>query len=107
MDRRWAALFPGATLNDENGEFVMGKQNFEYDRQFGLGYKNRCSSPSRACSSEQHPNDWGGEDSGNYAVEEWAELFMNFIMGGFADDPAGRARQSWTAGIINKLLGTP
>ena len=106
-------VLKNSTINDENGAFVMGERNVDgtmkYDRQPGLGYSPPCRSTTVACSTEQHPIDWRGNvGDGNNGDEEWGELFMNYMTGGFDLDSApGRKRMEWTSVMINFLVSPP
>jgi len=98
-------VLEGNTWRDENGTFVMGRENGQYNRQSRLGYSPQCISASTACSTEQHPRDLGTLNSGNNGGEEWADLFLNYVNGTFdTGSPAGRARLNITSGIIDILL---
>ncbi len=94
------------TWRDENGVFVMGKENGQYNRQSLIGYSLQCASTSTACSTEQHPRDLSTANSGNNGGEEFADLFLNYVNGTFDNTAAGRARLNWTSNIINILLSS-
>ena len=100
-------LLDNSSVYDANGDFVMGREDGVYNRKHGLGYSPQCKYTTVACSTEQHPIDWtggGGPGNGNTAIEEWAELFMNYNAGTFANNAAGTARLMWTYSTLSNLL---
>ncbi len=92
------------TINDSKGNFVMGMNGDQYDRQSMLGYSPQCANSRTACSTEQHPRDLWTPNSGNNGSEEWADQFLNYVTGGFSNTLPGIARMDWTAGIVDALV---
>jgi len=74
----------------------MGGYQYGNHRQPFIGYLRLCTTTNYACSPEQHPIDLGTNKSGDDAIEEWGDLFLNFVNEGFSFDAPGRARFKWT-----------
>jgi len=66
-------------IYDSTGKFVMGGYYNGKHRQPYIGYLHPCNTTVFACSSEQHPKDMGKgtDDTGDSAIEEWGDLFLN------------------------------
>lgn len=84
--------------------FVFGRNsNGIYDRQPGRGYTSpRIWDPVRNSNvaAEQHPRNW--EPDGNTAVEEWADMWANYVAGNIdLEKSTGQARFNFVSTILN------
>ncbi|MFZ5883976.1 MAG: RHS repeat-associated core domain-containing protein [Chloroflexota bacterium] len=105
----------GSSIYTEDGDFVMGRRNGNYDRQVGIGYSSRnvCDPHWSGCSidAEQHPGTinstsaWG--QSGNTADEEWGDLVANYVSGNISNNGYGAARANWLNTILNTFFALP
>jgi len=98
---------------NQTGERVMGRdcpdnqygdacKTPPYNRIDGLGYiqYNVISDPSGYnAETEMHPRSM---DGGNTAIEEWGDLFANFVAGNFDSSGVGRAKYNW---VHDQLFG--
>lgn len=99
-DKYTTYLDNNTIYTNETGEFVMGREcpdkaKCKYRRTDGLGLiatsLDQCGKkvPAEIHSIALFPGD------GNTAIEEWGDLFANYVINNFDDSPAGRAKYDW------------
>lgn len=91
-----------------DGEFVMGRQYGQYNRQPGLGYLNPCPAGVNGCSSEQHTIYFnpGGDNPGNSPDEEWADMYLSYSTDQIdLASPAGKVRYNFVARFLRQVQG--
>ena len=89
-----------ATINDSDGDYVSGVRNGTYERT-SSGYR------SIKYPDMQHPPlnvDGTKNPDGQTAMEDFADMFMNYVQGTFASGPAGDARNNWMNDNLTPLL---
>lgn len=104
-----------SSVYTEDGDFVMGRRNGNYDRQVGIGHSARdvCDPYWSGCSidAEQHPGTINStsiwDQTGNTADEEWADLIANYVSGNISNDDYGAARANWLSNILDTFFALP
>ena len=103
----FSSRLANSSVYDENGKFVFGRMKGKYSRTDGLGYLRRRIWDSKrggTVDAEQHLV--AGWDDGNTAVEEWADMWANYLIGNFDLSKApGKARDKWVKNIILEAIG--
>jgi hypothetical protein len=90
-------------LYDDNGMFMTGENrrygDGSYRRNdlwtgYRSGYEGDTVPDQYHWMSETYPGQMMDADS-NTAGEEWADMFLNWGMGGFNDSPRGQYYENW------------
>jgi hypothetical protein len=88
-----------SSVYTSDGSFVFGKMNNRYERKDDLGYQQTQiwdRKLGKSVDALQHPAVKGG----NNAVEEWADMWANYVVENFSLDKFGNARYKWVRNIV-------
>jgi hypothetical protein len=94
-----SSTLEGDTITTADNQYVAGVRDESFERS-ELGYQitwreqymTGYTVGGQDVYTQLHPPSWESYDP---AGEEFADMFMNFAMGTFANDPYGAARMDW------------
>ncbi len=94
-----------SAIYDADGNFITGWNGISFERGFS-GYINDTN--SKYCQHCYILDEFGNrvlwDSLSLHQSEEWADMFMNWAMGSFAQNPAGNARMAWMNATMFYLL---